>query len=133
MFLISTNLFHLLILMFIIAACTPMQSIIIASTPTGGSQAVPSSSLTSNPVSTLAPTPTLTHVPTLVPTQTYTSVPTLVQTSTLAPIGEIKPIPGGFIYLGDIEKLALRTDKSGDRVLQASLWFNFLGWTGANG
>jgi hypothetical protein len=63
------------------------------STPTGPA----GSTATTSPTST----------PTASPSATPTSLPTQIPTAALKPLGEIQPIPDGYVYLGDIDKMAL--------------------------
>jgi hypothetical protein len=51
------------------------------------------------------PAPPRTKLPSQTPTPT--SSPTPIPTATLGPLGEIQPIPDGYVYLGDKDSLAL--------------------------
>jgi hypothetical protein len=89
------------------AACNPGQPrdfvTAITNTPTKVNQ--PISTNTSQPTRTLAPTPTRQAI--LVVSPSPTSEPTLTPPPTPAPVGQIQPVPQGFVYLGDKQALAL--------------------------
>lgn len=96
----TSSYFRLLMLIIVfLNGCAPVET----PAPAAVTKSIPTKDI---PAGTVLPAPTTTPpAPTL--------IPTLPPTPTLAPVGEIQPIPQGWIYLGDRNTLALGFNMNG--------------------